>query len=200
MFHSVFIDPLEWVDEVNTALKAVLKPKDRLFVPAGNTPVKIYNSWEENHYEFLKDIQLIQIDEILDDKFVFKAFFEEHLPSYTDQFEWISPKASSADVALLGLGLNGHVGFHEPQIPKDFFHGLVDLQESTTNSLNLEPATKGLTYGLGAFMKCKRVILIVAGKTKEKILKEVLDKNYEYPAAYLMDHSDFHIIQLKETT
>jgi 6-phosphogluconolactonase/glucosamine-6-phosphate isomerase/deaminase len=200
MFHSVAKDPQEWVNNVNNALRESLNPQDRLLIPAGNSPVQIYKDWESNRYEFLESLKLIQIDEILDGALRFRNFFHQHLPSYIDQFEWIDENAYSADVALLGLGLNGHVGFHEPGIPKHFYHGKVRLQESTVKSLSVEEGTLGLTYGLEAFMNCKRVILILSSKGKEKILNEVFQKNDQIPASHLMEHPDFHIIELKSST
>ncbi len=84
------------------------------------------------------------------------------------------------DLQLLGLGLDGHIGFNEP--------GEAFIKES--HCILLDPSTikanarffdheddvprHALTMGMGAIMKAKTLLLCVNGKAKASILREVL--------------------------
>jgi 6-phosphogluconolactonase/glucosamine-6-phosphate isomerase/deaminase len=183
-----------FVDEINLLLKTFLQKGSRLFIPAGSTPIPLYKNWESEHPEFLNEVIFVQIDEVLNGKTPFKDFFKKHLPSYYKNIEWIDNNPKKADVAFLGLGLNGHVGFHEPGIPDDFKFGEVELSEQTCISLEENPPLKGLTYGLGSFMECEAVILIVNGIKKQEVLNKVVENDKNLPASKLNGHNRFYIV------
>ncbi len=84
------------------------------------------------------------------------------------------------DLQLLGLGLDGHIGFNEPA---DVFRKeshCVRLNESTikANSRFFEHEDDvprhALTMGMGSIMKAKSILLCANGKAKASILKQVL--------------------------
>jgi len=85
-----------------------------------------------------------------------------------------------ADIQLLGLGHNGHIGFNEPaEIFIKETH-VVDLDESTVQanarffeSIDQVPK-KAVTMGIQNIMQAKKVVLCVSGAQKANILKEVL--------------------------
>ena len=89
-------------------------------------------------------------------------------------------KLGGIDVQLLGLGLNGHIGFNEPN---DIFvkeTHLVDLEESTIEANSRfftdkkDVPRQAITMGIQNIMHAKKIVLCVSGKAKAKILKEVL--------------------------
>jgi glucosamine-6-phosphate deaminase len=169
-----------------------------VFLPAGNTPIALYERWEKQRPEEIKNLRLIQIDDVLSGPKagMFKQFFEDHLPSFRDQFEWIESAPQTdrgADLALLGLGLNGHVAFHEPGMPMDFFCGCLKLSEVTHRNLELAPTTWGISYGIGAFIKSKSIAMMVNGASKRAILDRLLARDPSLPAFGLLDHPDFTI-------
>ncbi|MEK7357725.1 MAG: 6-phosphogluconolactonase, partial [Bdellovibrionota bacterium] len=98
-----------------------------------------------------------------------------------------------ADVAILGLGLNGHVAFHEPGLGRDFFSGCVKLSDTTVGQLAAEPETWGITYGAGAFARCRSVCIMVGGASKRDVLKRLLAGDDSLPATALMKHPDLTI-------
>lgn len=172
-----------------------LKAK-RVFLPAGSTPISLYKLMEEKPCKELSSVTFVQIDDVISGskRGVFKRFFEEHLPSFISQFEFIDADVSrnaGADIALLGLGLNGHVAFHEPHLPKDFTFGTVDLSLETIKNLKLEPAAKGKSYGLGSFLACKKVLMISQGASKALITAETLNAKSGLPSSALLSHKDF---------
>lgn len=169
---------------------------NNLFIPAGNTPVPLYQLWEQKRLPYLDKLKFLQVDEVINGphKGIFKRFFEQHIPYYKNQISWISGDPVTADVAILGLGLNGHVAFHEPGIPEHFKIGCVRLSEDTCQNLNTPKDTWGLTYGVGAFSKCQKILVIACGSCKTKILKELLSDNSNVPASFLKHHPGLTII------
>ena len=168
-----------------------------IYVPAGRTPEPLYQLWEKDRPSWLASAKLIQIDDILTGqrRGQFRRFFEEALPTYKNRIEFIGgDNCTQADVALLGLGLNGHVGFHEPGLPASLFMGCVRLSPATCGLLELEQGTWGISYGLGAFMKCRAVVMMVTGKSKRGILHQLINNLGEFPALQLKDHNQFTLI------
>ncbi|MDB2447366.1 hypothetical protein N9W79_01940 [bacterium] len=175
----------------------------RVFLPAGNTPTSLYKMMEEKkgsgHSE-LSGVTFVQIDEVVtgSQRGVFKKFFEEHLPSFTGQFEFVgdvdSDQVTGADIAILGVGLNGHVGFHEPHMDSDFSFGTVDLSDTTIKNLKLEPTARGQSYGLGHFMAAKKVLMISKGASKALITAETLQGKKGLPSSQFLSHPDFTLV------
>lgn len=172
-----------------------------IYVPAGGTPKGLYNLWEQSDKEWAKGIQFLQIDDVISGQKagLFKTFFKEHLPSYQDQFVFIKEEIQiQADLGILGLGLNGHVAFHEPHMKPDFDFGKVELSPTTKKTLELEDQAVGLSYGAGAFLETKAVLLIVSGSGKEEIFKQFLEKDMSLPVSHLHKHSDLTVMALEE--
>ncbi len=167
-----------------------------VFLPAGKTPEKLYALWEKERPKFLEGATLKQIDDVLTgpQAGVFKKFFEEHLPSYTGQFEWIDRADGGADVAILGLGLNGHIAFHEPSLPTNFYGGCVELTEITRRTLGLGEPTWGLTYGASTFMQCRSILMIASGESKRDVVARLSQASPTLPASVLLEHRDFTLL------
>jgi glucosamine-6-phosphate deaminase len=86
----------------------------------------------------------------------------------------------STDIQLLGLGLNGHIGFNEPSDEFPKVTHLVDLDESTIKANSRffadekDVPRQAITMGIQNIMHAKQIVLCVSGNAKAKILKEVL--------------------------
>jgi len=160
-----------------------------LFLPAGETPKPLYARWRKSPPAYLRNLKLLQVDDVTTGagKGVFARFFREELPG----FIVVPPvKEEGADLAILGLGTNGHVAFHEPGIPFDFSFGEVDLHDDTARRLGLEPGTKGITYGVGAFRKAQAILLVVRGENKREVYERLKKGDPSLPASGLLDHPD----------
>ncbi len=169
------------------------KRKLKVFLPAGNTCRPIYESWAKNVPNFLERIEPYQIDEILDGKSQFAQFFSNHLPIPVSK---IDKGNVTCDLALLGLGLNGHVGFHEPGIDERFYSGCLPLSPSTCKNLNIPTSAWGVTYGVGAFKECKKILLIVRGSSKQEILSKCL-RGAPLPGAKILELPQTQLIELE---
>ena len=113
---------------------------------------------------------------------------------------------NGVDLQLLGLGLNGHVGFNEPA--DHFAKGthLVKLAESTieANSRFFESYDDipkyAYTMGILSIMKARKILLVVNGAKKAQILKEVIQGPItpRVPASVLQLHRDVTIVADEE--
>ncbi len=180
-----------WFRENLTATKA-----KRIFLPAGETPRPLYRDWQTRQPAYLRGLTFVQLDEITggEKKNIFRHFFQETLPAYSEQFEFIDDAEKGAELAVLGLGTNGHVAFHEPGLPRRFYSGCVRLDKETRERLKLSDQAQATTYGADAFMRSKAILMIVRGESKRAILKKIFAPNCDLPAAWLMRHPHLTII------
>lgn len=163
-----------------------------LFLPAGETPKRLYAEWRAHPPAYLRGLRLLQVDDVLDGpgQGMFARFFAEELPGV----EVVPPvREDSADLAILGLGTNGHVAFHEPGLPPSFSFGEVALAADTVNRLNLPLGTRGVTYGVGAFLRAKAILLIVKGASKKAAWERFEKGDASLPATALKAHSDLSV-------
>ena len=85
------------------------------------------------------------------------------------------------DLAILGLGNNGHIAFNEPGAPWDAGTHVVPLTEATriANAAyfpdGFEVPSHGLTMGIGMIRAARRVLLMVSGAAKAEALAALLD-------------------------
>ena len=109
------------------------------------------------------------------------------------------------DLQLLGIGVDGHIGFNEPD---DVFikeTHVVDLDESTIEAnarffaSKDEVPKKAVTMGMSAIMQAKKVLLIANGKNKEEILNKAFygPITPKVPASILQLHPDITVIYSK---
>ena len=187
----------DWVSYChNWFLEACGSGVDSFYLPAGNTPIPLYKYWEQTQPAELNTVQLIQLDDVITPPHqgLFRRFFEEQLPSWQQNF------ASTDDyhqgkAAILGLGVNGHIGFHEPGLPGDLFQACIPLSARSCDTLGIPQNSWGQTYGLGAIMQTSIALLIVTGKSKQEILQRALDQNIATPATYLIhSHPNLFIV------
>jgi len=171
-----------------------------LFLPAGNTVVPLYQRWEELRPDYLNDVELHQVDDVISGHKtgLFRKYFQDHLPSYQSQMIYLEKGSSKAekscDLAILGLGLNGHIAFHEPGMPIDFEFGELVLSKTTCDTLQVPDGTMGITYGAKSFLKCKKILLIVTGENKKGVLEKLRRQDSSLPATSLLNSPGFSIV------
>lgn len=106
------------------------------------------------------------------------------------------------DLQLLGIGLDGHIGFNEPDSVFTKETHVVDLHESTIKANARffanedEVPKKAITMGMGAIMKAKKVLLVANGENKWDILEKAFfgPITPEVPASILQLHPDVTVI------
>lgn len=119
-----------------------------------------------------------------------------------EAYDELIAQSGGIDLQLLGIGLDGHIGFNEPD---KYF-------EKATHEVELDPSTieanarffeseadvprKAVTMGMGGIMSAKKVLLIANGANK----KEIIEKAFfgpitpEVPASILQLHPDLTVI------
>lgn len=111
--------------------------------------------------------------------------------------------AGGLGLQVLGLGLNGHVGFNEPPCPAAVGTRLVDLTEATRRQN--APAFAGrlrgvprraITVGLKEILAARQLVLVVTGAAKAGILARALaaPPTAEVPASWLQHHPDLQVL------
>ena len=118
------------------------------------------------------------------------------------EYEEIIGKVGGQDLQLLGLGHNGHIGFNEPNEEFDKLTHCVDLTESTIEANKRFFASaddvpkQAYTMGIGTIMKAKKILVVVSGNDKAKIVKEAFfgPITPQVPASILQFHPDVTIV------
>ena len=127
---------------------------------------------------------------------------EEESKAYDRRIE----ELGGIDVQILGIGLNGHIGFNEPGDYLISGTHRADLAESTIK-VNArffdkieEVPTQAMTMGIGTIMKARKIILIVRGENKANAVKELLEGKIttKNPSTILNLHNDVTVIMEKE--
>ena len=107
-----------------------------------------------------------------------------------------------ADLQLLGLGHNGHIGFNEPDSCYTKETHVVDLTQSTidANARFFASADdvprQALTMGMGCIMAARRVLLIANGEGKANAIYNAFcgPITPECPASILQLHNDVVVV------
>ena len=185
----------EWLDLVWRWVHTEVQTQQRVFIPAGNTPLPIYRQWATSPSAHLRSLRFLQIDDVLSGPKAgsFRQFLQQELGPYQSQIEWIGEADHLADVALLGVGLNGHVAFHEPSLPRDFYSGCVPLAAETRHHLTLGDNSWGITYGVGAFLRCSKILILARGEQKRQVLRQATQSRH-LPIAWIMEHPQSTLI------
>jgi glucosamine-6-phosphate deaminase len=108
-------------------------------------------------------------------------------------------RSGGLDVALLGIGRNGHIGFNEPGCSRDSTCRAAPLAEPTrAQVLDVwpDPPTHGMTVGVRQIMSTRHVILLATGSEKASILRAALTEppTSAVPASYLQDHPSLTVV------
>lgn len=208
----------------------ITKPNCVLGLATGSTPVGTYKQlveWYNKGDLDFSEVSTVNLDEYkgLDHDndqsyyyFMMNNLFKHvnidlsktHVPNGTEpdpekacaDYEKIVNEYGGADLQLLGLGHNGHIGFNEPADDFPKVTHCVDLTESTikANARFFEKIedvpTQAYTMGIGTIFKAKRILLIASGKDKAEIVKKAFCGPIDprVPASILQLHPDVTIV------
>lgn len=192
--------------------QVVLKPDSVLGLVTGSSPLGTYKQliewYEKGDIDFSRVVS-VNLDEYVgldgsNDQsyryFMNKNFFE-HINIYLGntfvpngcavdlagegkRYDEHIAELGGIDLQLLGIGLDGHIGFNEPD--KYFVKSthVVDLHESTIKAnsrffANIDEVPKrAITMGMVSIMQAKIILIIASGKEKRDILEKSLLRSY----------------------
>ena len=210
--------------------QVILKPDSVLGLATGSSPLGTYKQliewYEKGDIDFSK-VTSVNLDEYvgLDGAneqsyryFMNKNFFQHinidisntfvpngcavDLAGEGKRYDEHIAELGGIDLQLLGIGLDGHIGFNEPD--KYFVKSthVVDLHESTIKANSRffanedEVPKRAITMGMVSIMQAKKILLIASGKEK----RDILEKGFygpiapEIPASILQLHPDITVI------
>jgi glucosamine-6-phosphate deaminase len=103
-------------------------------------------------------------------------------------------RKNTIDLQIVGIGINGHIGFNEP--------GSLENSKTRLVALSLETIKrnkylrKALTIGISTILKSNKIILLASGKEKARavqgLIKGQIDKNI--PASFLRKNKNLTVI------
>ncbi|MBQ2967078.1 MAG: glucosamine-6-phosphate deaminase [Clostridia bacterium] len=210
------------------------KKNSVLGLATGSTPIVVYEKlaelYKKGELDF-SEITTFNLDEYYplapDNDQSYHYFMNEHLfskvnikPENTNiidgladdpnaeckAFEEKIASTDGIDLQLLGVGVNGHIGFNEPDDALIADTHITDLTQSTIeanarffNDISEVP-TKALTMGIASILKSKKIVILASGKSKHEAVKAMLNEKITTatPATMLKVHPDVILICDKE--
>jgi len=128
-----------------------------------------------------------------------------HIPSGIDTsadalagYDQAIAEAGGVDMQLLGIGVNGHIGFNEPGTPLESLTHVVELTQNTREvnarffeSLDDVP-THAATMGIRTVMNARKLLLIALGEAKADAIKATVEGpvTTDCPASVMQLHPD----------
>ena len=196
-----------------------LKPDAVLGLATGGSPVgaykKIVEAYNNGEVDF-SGVTTINLDEYRGIKRnheqSYWSFMQENLFKHVNvrevcrEYDKIIEIAGGIDMQLLGIGLDGHIGFNEPADHFEKNTHCVELTESTIEANKRffeskdEVPRQAYTMGILPIVQAKKVIMIANGKNKADIIKKAFTGPVtpEVPASILQMHPDFTLIADEE--
>lgn len=170
-------------DGLQTAGLRVFQLDEYVGVPAGD-PRSLFG-WMRRSFVDPLHIDLAQVTRLRGDA-------SDLLAACAD-YERAVSTADGIDLAILGLGLDGHLGYNEPPSPPDAPTRVVTLlPESRATAASYWPSgtltpDQGVTAGMNVLLAARSIVLLVTGPAKRTILRRVLEgpMGPEVPASYI---------------
>ena len=99
------------------------------------------------------------------------------------------------DLAILGIGTNGHLGFNEPPVDPAAPTREVELSTATIDANArywgdvADVPTRAVTIGMGPLLSARSILLLVSGVGKRAIVRRALEgpPEPEVPASFLQE-------------
>lgn len=203
------------------------RPDAVLGLPTGSTPEGFYRALTQEDVSF-RQVRTFNLDEYVglpqSHPQSYFSFMNSHLYSKVDlvpancripngmavdpdaecrHYEDLIRQAGGLDVVVLGIGLNGHIGFNEPGSPWDARTRRVPLAENTrqANARFFGGSVDGvpreaLTMGIGTILEAKQILLLASGEGKAEIIRRTLEgePDISVPATALQRHPNVTVL------
>jgi galactosamine-6-phosphate isomerase len=117
------------------------------------------------------------------------------------EMDRIIQQKGDIDLMIVGIGMNGHIGFNEPGVDFKLLSHVIDL-DATTISVGQKYfkqavlLQKGVTLGLAHLMNAKKVFLVANGKRKADVIKKAVQEKVseQFPASIMQQHPNGFIL------
>ena len=119
-----------------------------------------------------------------------------------EAYEETVASVGAADIQVLGIGQNGHIGFNEPDAALEVKTHVTGLTESTIKAnarffaSEADVPTKALTMGIGTILGAKKIIILANGAAKHEAVSKMLAGKLDTscPASMLNLHNDVVVV------
>jgi glucosamine-6-phosphate deaminase len=226
---------------IDAAVRA--DPTIVLALPTGATPVGTYAALGDLHRRTGTDwsqVTTFNLDEYVgvapDHPASYAAYMQAHLFTVVNlaaarrhvpdglaadpggeaaRYEAAIDAAGGIDLAVLGIGPNGHLGFNEPAERLTGATHVAELSEETWRRnfpdlaaqaparearVGERPFGRAYTMGIATILQARRILLLASGVSKRGILRAALEGPVtpRNPASFLQLHSDVTLVLDRE--
>lgn len=206
------------------------KPDATAVLATGETPVGLYRELQARRKDGTIDLsrlRVFQLDEYLglvpDDPRLFYGWMKQEfieplgvpeanvmqLPSdppdpedTCQEYESAISSAGGFDLAILGLGPNGHLGFNEPPTDPDSPTRIVELRNESIESNARywggyeQVPRQAMTVGMKQLLAAKNIFLLVSGTRKHEVVHQLVNGPVtpHLPASYLQEKTNVTVL------
>jgi glucosamine-6-phosphate deaminase len=210
-------------DHVTSA--AAERPDLTVALPTGRTPVPLYDELAERYargWNGLAQVRGFNLDELVlpaGDPRTFRAFMERHAWGHTGlqrerceipngaardleaecrRYENAIAAAGGLDLAVLGVGADGHVAYNMPGLITLPTH-VVRLPDGLAASLGVPEEDwplRAVTMGIGTIRQVRRIVVMAMGETKATAVRALVHgpEDPEWPCSFLGGHPDIEVV------
>ena len=118
-----------------------------------------------------------------------------NLQKECEKMDKVISSKGGIDLMIVGIGMNGHIGFNEPGVSFDLYSHVIELDDVTrtvgqkyfSGYTNLH---QGITIGLQHLQEAKRVLLLANGKKKGSLIHQTVkgEITKTFPATIIQTH------------
>ena len=196
-----------------------------LALPTGRTPIPLYDELARRHAAGAIDLSRARgfnLDELAlprNDPRTFRAFMERHawgrtglspdrcdipdgsapdLAAECRRYEDAITAAGGLDLALLGVGIDGHVAYNMPG-PLRLPTHVTRLPDGLAASLEVpleDWPLRAITMGIGTIRSARRILVLATGETKATAVRMLVHgpEDPQWPCSFLASHDDVDLL------
>jgi glucosamine-6-phosphate deaminase len=200
------------------------QPDLTIGLPTGRTMIPLYAELSSRHRQGKLDLSSVRgfnLDELLlppGHPATFRKFMLEHAWEHTGldparcdipqmsgdpiaecrRYDRAIAAAGGLDLAILGVGCDGHVAYNLPGRPCESTH-IVEVPRLVAESLGIpqdQLPLRAITVGLGSLRSARSDLLIATGSAKAAAIRALIDGplDLEWPCSQLRDHPRLEVV------
>ncbi len=151
------------------------------------------------HY-FFKNNLIGPLQLMTSQYFLFDALADDLRNECLKMDKFINEK-NGIDIMVVGIGMNGHIGFNEPGSSFDNLSHIIDLDEITRSvgqkyfNEKVE-LSQGITIGFKHLLNAKKVFLMANGSKKAEVIKKTVQGPVTeyFPASIMQQHENGFVL------
>ena len=155
-------------------------------------------------HRYLHDYLFTPLGIRADQVHLFNAFPADEKEECRIMDEWIATHGG-IDLMVVGVGINGHIGFNEPGTPLESTAHAAELEEITkTIGQKYFPGKvaigKGLTVGLQQVLQANTLVMLANGAKKAPVIRRAVNDEIgnRFPATLLRSHPNSFLMVDRE--